>query len=61
MKEAFPDIADETGKAASKYGYRIDNFVEVPKDGLKRGLQGWHINYYEKASGVKGTILVDQK
>jgi len=61
LKDAFPDMADETGKVASKYGYRIDNFVEVPKDGLKQGHQGWHINYYDKASGIKGTILVDQK
>jgi hypothetical protein len=60
LKEAMPGIADETGKAASKFGYRIDEFVEKAKEGLKQGHQGWHINYYDKENKVKGTILVDK-
>jgi RHS repeat-associated protein len=61
LKEAMPGIADESGKTASKFGYRIDNdLVDKAKDGLVQGHQGWHINYYDKENKIKGTILVDE-
>ncbi|MDP4247802.1 MAG: RHS repeat-associated core domain-containing protein [Bacteroidota bacterium] len=61
LKEALPGIADETGKAgASKFGYRIDSFVDKGNEGLKQGHQGLHINYYDKNDGVYGTILIDE-
>ena len=59
LNAAFKDIPNETGKKASKYGYRIDEAVEATKDGLLQGHQGLHINYYDKATGVKGTIVID--
>lgn len=59
LKEAMPGIGDETGKQASKFGYRIDNFVDEAKDGLKQGHQGRHINYYDKENKVRGTILIE--
>jgi len=59
LKEAFPDIVDETGKAASRYGYRVDEFVESSKTGLKQGHQGTHINYYDKDSGIRGAITIE--
>jgi hypothetical protein len=59
LKTAFPTIIDETGKKASKYGYRIDNFVGNLENGLKQGHQGLHINYYVKETGVKGTLIID--
>ncbi len=58
VKAAFPSILDETGKQATKYGYRIDNFVENAEKGLKQGHQGVHINYYDKASNVRGAVLI---
>jgi len=60
LKEALPGIGDETGKAASKFGYRIDEFVEKGKDGLKQGHQGTHINYYDKENKIRGTILIEE-
>jgi RHS repeat-associated protein len=59
LKEAMPGIGDETGKQASKFGYRIDNFIDGSKDGLKQGHQGRHVNYYDKENKVKGTILIE--
>jgi|GEM_PF-2745152 len=59
LKEAFPDIVDDTNKTTSRYGYRIDDDTLNGGSGLKQGHQGWHINYYDKDSGIKGTILVD--
>jgi RHS repeat-associated protein len=60
LKEAFPDIADETNKTTSKFGFRVDPFEETEKKGLKQGHQGLHINYYDKENKIKGTILIDQ-
>jgi hypothetical protein len=60
LKEAFPNIADDTGKTASKFGYRIDNVVDEVREGLKQGHQGLHINYYDKENKVKGTILIEE-
>lgn len=59
LNATFKNIPDETGKATSKFGYRIDEAVEALKDGLKQGHQGTHINYYDKANSVKGTIVIE--
>lgn len=59
LNATFKNIPDETGKATSKFGYRIDEAVEAVKDGLKQGHQGTHINYYDKANSVKGTIVIE--
>lgn len=34
LTEAFPGIVDESGKAASKFGYRIDNVSDNASNGL---------------------------
>jgi RHS repeat-associated protein len=57
MKEAFPDALDESGKAASKYGYRVDEAAEAATSGtVKNGHQGNHINYYDKENKITGSI-----
>jgi RHS repeat-associated protein len=61
LKEAMPGIKDETGKQASKFGYRIDSVSEEAKEGLKQGHQGTHINYYNKQNKVWGTIVIENK
>ncbi len=58
LKNSFQVMPDETGRQASRAGYRIDNFVENAEKGLKQGHQGLHINYYDKGLGVKGTFLI---
>lgn len=57
MKEAFPDALDESGKAASKYGYRVDEAAEAATSGtVKNGHQGNHINFYDKENKITGSI-----
>jgi RHS repeat-associated protein len=60
LNSSFKNIPDETHKKASRFGYRIDKAAETGKDGLKQGHQGTHINYYDKETGIKGTILIEQ-
>ena len=57
VKEAFPDALDESGKAASKYGYRVDEAAEAATSGtIKNGHHGNHINYYDKKNNITGSI-----
>ncbi len=57
LKEALPDAVDETGKAASKYGYRIDEAANAATSGsVKNGHQGNHINFYDKENKITGSI-----
>jgi len=57
LKEAFPDALNETGKAASRYGYRIDEAANAATSGaVKNGHQGNHINYYDKENKITGSI-----
>mgnify|MGYP003509053065 CR=1 FL=1 len=59
LNAAFKDnpLPNETGKATSKYGYRVD--IDEVKDGLRQGHQGSHINYYDKEKGIKGSISIE--
>lgn len=58
LKKAFPNMPlEEVGKQ-SKFGYRIEDVVE---DAATTGHTGWHINYYDKANKVRGTILIDKQ
>jgi hypothetical protein len=59
LKKVFLKISDETGKQASKLGYRIDNVVDTNAKGIKNGHQGLHINYYDKDAGIKGTFIIE--
>jgi RHS repeat-associated protein len=61
LNDAFKDIPNETGKAESRFGYRIDK--EVAKDategGVRNGHTGTHINYYDKKNNISGTIQIE--
>jgi len=59
LKAAFPDIKQEASGAASRFGYRIDRESEEAAAGsLKQGHTGTHINYYNKDTGVRGSITI---
>lgn len=56
---AFKDLPLEEAHKQSKYGYRVEDVPLTDQSGRASGHTGKHINYYDKANGVEGTITIE--
>ena len=60
LNSAFKGIPEEAAHSQSKFGYRIEDVPLLDKAGNNTGHTGKHINYYDKANGVDGTITIGE-